>query len=243
METIGLPTLFFTHSAADHHWPELARLLSPDDPDSSSSRAKAVIDNPALSDWFFSHRIHKFVEAFYVGVLGVSDYWYRFEWQHRGSPHIHGVAWLEDAPDVQQVMSSPEPDEDAKQHLIEYIDNIISTTNPAVQPDSSDVDSVPPLRVNPHICNIPYAEIQDFVQDLIYLIPTCQRHTWCSPSYCLRTKHGKQECRFGYPQQLQSETTIVIGEEEEPVVLTARNDGLVNNYNNQRGVAMSTSSS
>ena len=101
VDTIGLPTVFFTHSAADHQWPELARLLSPDDADSSSSRIRAVIDNPAISDWFFGHRIQKFIEAFYVGVLGATDYWYRFEWQHRGSPHVHGLAWLPNAPDVQ----------------------------------------------------------------------------------------------------------------------------------------------
>ena len=109
VDTLGLPTVFFTHSAADHHWPELARLLSSDDPDTSSSCTVAVIDNPAISDWFFSHHIQKFVEAFYVGVLHASDYWFRFEWQHRGSPHVHGIAWFPDAPDVQQLMASAEP--------------------------------------------------------------------------------------------------------------------------------------
>ena len=28
------------------------------------------------------------------GVLGTCNYWMRFEWQHHGSPHVHGVAWL-----------------------------------------------------------------------------------------------------------------------------------------------------
>ena len=69
VDTLGLPTVFFTHSAADHHWLELAHLLSSDDPDTSSSRTVAVINNPAICDWFFSHRIQKFVEAFYVGAL------------------------------------------------------------------------------------------------------------------------------------------------------------------------------
>ena len=42
VDTIGLPTIFFTHSAADLQWPELACLICPDDPDSSSSRSKAL---------------------------------------------------------------------------------------------------------------------------------------------------------------------------------------------------------
>ena len=35
VDTIGLLTIFFTHSAADLQWPELARLICPDDPDSN----------------------------------------------------------------------------------------------------------------------------------------------------------------------------------------------------------------
>ena len=234
VDTIGLPTVFFTHSEADHQWPELAHLLSPEDPDSSSSRTKAVINNPAITDWFFSHRIQKFIEAFYVGILGASDFWFRFEWQHRGSPHVHGLAWFADAPDVQQILSTPEPDDSSKQQLIDYINSIISTTNPAVQPDGSDADNAPPARVNPHICNIPYAKVEDFYQDLIDLIVTCQRHTRCSASYCLRTTHGQQKCQLGYPQPLQSETTVIT-EDEEPVVLTARNDGVACSFSSARG--------
>ena len=43
VDTLGLPTIFFTHSAADLQWPELAHLICPDDPDSSTSRSRAVI--------------------------------------------------------------------------------------------------------------------------------------------------------------------------------------------------------
>ena len=31
VDALGLPTIFFTHSAADLQWPELARLICPDD--------------------------------------------------------------------------------------------------------------------------------------------------------------------------------------------------------------------
>ena len=81
VDTLGLPTIFFTHSAADLQWQELARLICPDDPVSSSSCMKALQENPAIADWFFHHRIQKFINAFYVGVLGATDFWYHF-----GSP-------------------------------------------------------------------------------------------------------------------------------------------------------------
>ena len=207
----------------------MARACSSPLPTSNSSRSRAVIKNPVISEWFFSHRIQKFVQAFYVDLLGASDYWFRFEWQHRGSPHVHGVAWFKDAPDIQQVIAT-EPDSRDRRQLINYINQTVSTTNPAVQPDGNDVDNAPPARVDPHICNVPYAEVEDFQQDLIDLVATCQRYTQCSASYCLRTKDGQQKCRFGYPKSLQP-ATILDTEDGEPVVLTARNDGLINSYN------------
>ena len=113
IDTLGLPTLFFTLSAADLQWPELANLLDVDDPQNCTDRAKAVVDNPCLTDWFFYNRVMKFMEMFFIGILKANDYWLRFEYQHRGSPHIHGVVWLQDAPDVQNVLASD--DQNAKE--------------------------------------------------------------------------------------------------------------------------------
>ena len=155
VDTLGLPTVFFTHSAADLQWPELARLICCDNPDSSSARNKAVQENPAIADWFFYQRIVKFIDAFYVGVLGATDYWFRFEWQHRGSPHVHGLAWLPDAPNVEEVLSNSDIiSTAAKEALLQYVDKIVTTLNPAVLPDGSNVDEAPPPKTNPHICNL-----------------------------------------------------------------------------------------
>ena len=68
-------------------------------------KKKSLSGNPAIADWFFYHRIQKFVEAFYVGVLGATDYCMHFEWQHHGSPHVHDLAWLSGAPDVEQIVA------------------------------------------------------------------------------------------------------------------------------------------
>lgn len=75
VDMLGLPTIFFTHSAADLHWPELTRLIYPDDPDSTSSHSKALQENPAIANWFFHQRIQKFIDGFYVSVLGATDFW------------------------------------------------------------------------------------------------------------------------------------------------------------------------
>ena len=143
VDTLGLPTIFFTHSAADLQWPELAHLICPDDPDSRESCAKAVIENPAIADWFFYHRVEEFIKSYNVRVLSATDYWMQFEWLHRGSPHVHGLAWLPDAPDVEQLLSSPDTFEAVKKEIISFVDSIVTTCNSAVLPDGSNVDHAP----------------------------------------------------------------------------------------------------
>lgn len=208
VDTLGIPTIFFTHSAADFQWPDLAHLFQESDTEEFNQR-EAIVENPAIADWFFYYRVQKFVECFYVGILKASDYWLRFEWQHRGSPHIHGLAWLTDAPNVEQIMTLPsEQSVLEKEKLIKFIDSLISTRNPAILSDGSNVHDAPPPRLTPHACSVKYTDIVDHQQDLTDLIATCQRHTRCSPNYCLRTREGQQACRFGYPQPIQLTTVI-----------------------------------
>ena len=48
IDTLGIPTIFFTHSAADLQWPDLTKLICP-----ASNQSQAVIENPAIADWYF----------------------------------------------------------------------------------------------------------------------------------------------------------------------------------------------
>ena len=159
VDTLGLPTVFFTHSAADLHWPELTKLTNPDDGNSMSNRIK----NPAISDWFFYHRIEEFIKTFYI--LGATDYWLRFEWRHRGRPHVHGLSWLPNNPDVDQ-LACPETPESVKQQVIQYANTLISTMNPGVFFDGSSISDTPLAKTDPHICAKPYSEVTDFYEDL-----------------------------------------------------------------------------
>ena len=93
-----------------------------------------------------------------------------------------------------------------------------STTNSAVQPDGSNVDEAPSPKTNPHIC---YSEVVNFDQDLADLIATCQRHI-----RCLLSAHPH------WPTEVQiwvAETALVT-KDEDPVLLTARNVGLINSF-------------
>ena len=135
IDKVGLPTVFFNHSTADGQWPELARLICKDSPENCSSRSKSGNENPAVADWF---RITKFVEIYYKDIVGATDYWFRFEWQHRGSLHAHGLAWLPNALDTVKLLLCDDSSQqlDIVDELIVYIDMLVSTINPGIPADA-----------------------------------------------------------------------------------------------------------
>ena len=72
--SVGAPTLFFTFSSADMHWPELHALFkadtdSPLDNSSSEVRQQNVINNPHVVDWFFTQRLESFVKHWLYDTL------------------------------------------------------------------------------------------------------------------------------------------------------------------------------
>ena len=69
VDTLGVPTVFLTHSAADLNWPELGQILGLEDSTDNKAKSMAVIENPCLADWFFYQRISKFMDIFYKGIL------------------------------------------------------------------------------------------------------------------------------------------------------------------------------
>lgn len=64
IEQLTLPTLFFTLSSADFHWPDLYKVLAPNtDPNliSNGMRRKLIQENPAIVDSFFSTRVETYM--------------------------------------------------------------------------------------------------------------------------------------------------------------------------------------
>ena len=104
--SVGAPTLFFTFSSADMHWPELHALFKADGDiaDSSSEvRRQNVINNPHVVDWFFTQRLESFVKHWLYNTLGAKWHWFRYEYQGRGSIHCHGTAKLNNDPGLCQL--------------------------------------------------------------------------------------------------------------------------------------------
>jgi hypothetical protein len=61
--------------------------------------------------------------------FNVVDYWFRYEWQHRGSSHVHVFFWIKDAPKVEDLKLE---NTESVEAFIRFWDPLISTHNPAV---------------------------------------------------------------------------------------------------------------
>ncbi len=215
---VGAPTLFFTFSSADMHWPELHALFNANvDCEnaniSSEVRRQNVINNPHLVDWFFTQRLESFVKHWLYETLGAKWHWFRYEYQGRGSIHCHGTAKLNNDPGLSQLTQTAlkgflaqkfkdendcsdttELDNDieagkkAAETVCQYADWLLSTVNP------NPPDEEMWIRPETHPCqrlhhDIPEHEKQSDYTDLLNMV---QRHTRCSTSYCLRKSQMKQ---------------------------------------------------
>ncbi|KAK7106301.1 hypothetical protein V1264_017570 [Littorina saxatilis] len=132
---LGCPTLFFTVSAAETDSTELLailfRIMMNDDPEPEEieqwtflEKAELIRDDPVTCVRYFDHRFRALFNTVMRsadGPLGeICDFFYRVEFQHRGSPHIHGLIWVKDAP-----VYDPEK-EDSESDVTSFIDRHIT---------------------------------------------------------------------------------------------------------------------
>ena len=110
---LGLPTLFYSLSTADTHWALLIQCLG------RIVNKKLMIRNTLQKrcqqkisgNWLLviqQYVVDTLTKEFKIftcimlkenSPFGVMvDYFYRVEFQQKGSPHIHGMAWIRNAP-------------------------------------------------------------------------------------------------------------------------------------------------
>ena len=228
----GTPTIFFTFSSADMHWPELHSLFSNRSHDcTNEERRQNVIDNPHIIDWFFNQHLQSFIKHWLYGTLGAEWHWYRYEFQARGSIHCHGMAKLKNDPGrceltgvalkgflAEQILKQGSSEE-KQTHLqdiqkgkmetktiCDYVDSLLSTWNPMLPSQSNWSKSIV------HPCKQHYLDLSHDEQchDYVNLLNTVQRHTRCSTNYCLKRKDNESDlkCRFNYPFNLCDKTKL-----------------------------------
>ncbi|XP_078582369.1 uncharacterized protein LOC144865469 isoform X1 [Branchiostoma floridae x Branchiostoma japonicum] len=105
---LGIPTWFATFSAADLRWPEVLEAIRQDHgtvPVSDLSweeRCDILKSNPVTAARMFDRRVKLFFKHLIKSpsqpIGEVIDTFTRTEFQQRGSPHIHCLFWVKDAP-------------------------------------------------------------------------------------------------------------------------------------------------
>ena len=232
----GPPTIFFTLSCAEYHWPEFHNLLSNNDKEKLTPgiRHKNVLNNPHLLDWLFSERTDRFVKFWLKESLQSSWHWYRYEYAvQRGSIHCHGVAKLKNDPGLCTLtekalkgylaskFKSENQNELTKEQIVK-INNEIHEGKEAEaivcryvdfllstwNPCSPD-DGWSKPEIHPCQKSFLSLKTNEMADDYIHLLNSVERHTTCSTKYCLR-QNDKSElhCRFNFPYDDCPATTL-----------------------------------
>ena len=110
---LSLPTWFMPLSAADTRWTDLLRMLAnlndgieysekKIDEMTWQEKTKLVQKDPVTCSRYFEHRVQEFLNTLLKSdcdpIGKIKNYFYRVEFQQRGSPHIHMLVWIENAP-------------------------------------------------------------------------------------------------------------------------------------------------
>ena len=129
---LGIPTLFISLSAADTKWTQLLqsiyiqthkKIISLNELELLPwpEKCKLISSDPGTCALYFNDRVKKFIKNILkspFSPLGhLENFFYRVEFQHRGSPHIHGLLWIKNAPHYERNTDT---------EIINYIDSVIT---------------------------------------------------------------------------------------------------------------------
>ena len=122
---LSLPTWFMSLSATDTRWTDLLKMLAKlnDRIENLSwqEKTKLVQKDPVTCSRYFDHRVQEFLNTVLksscepIGKL--LYYFYRVEFQQRGSPHIHMLVWIENAPTLET---------NSEREIVQFVDKYLT---------------------------------------------------------------------------------------------------------------------
>ena len=130
---LSLPTWFMSLSAADTRWTDLLKMLAKlnDGIEYSEEelehltwqeKTKLVQKDPVTCSRYFDHRVQEFLNTVLksscdpIGKL--LDFFYRVEFQQRGSPHIHMLVCIENAPTLET---------HSEKEIVQFVDQYLTS--------------------------------------------------------------------------------------------------------------------
>jgi hypothetical protein len=189
--------VFITWSAADMQWDDLhnhmprsAEWRTGNDSTRLAVAWDHVQNYPHMVAAYIDLRFRAYLRSVLAPSLKYSDCWWRYEWQARGTGHIHGLFFLDHA-------LSLDPKTNIERNAFaQFWAGYISAWNP--NPNR------PPDARNP--ASVPRSQLTNTVDEYTALLNRLQIHSRCTESYCLRAEKGKpgaeKTCRFFFPRLL-----------------------------------------
>ncbi|XP_061749313.1 uncharacterized protein LOC133547832 [Nerophis ophidion] len=140
---LGIPTWFCSFSSADLRWQNLlASILRQEGRQQTveqlewADRCELLRRNPVTAARMFDYRWHCFLKEVLMSpsqpVGKIVDYFYRIEFQQRGSPHVHALFWIEGAPQIYK---------NTDLEVEEFIDKYVTCELPSADDTLSEVVS------------------------------------------------------------------------------------------------------
>ena len=103
-------------------------------------KVKLIQKDPLTCSRYFDHRVQQFIKIVLKGphdCLGhITYYFYKVEFQQRGSPHIHMLMWVKDAPKYNS---------HSKTEITEFVDSYLKCTS-----DDAKLQDFIPLQLHKH---------------------------------------------------------------------------------------------
>ena len=142
---LGAASLFCSFSSAETKWNHLLRILGKliDHKDYSDEeldnltweeKCRLIQSDPVTCARHFDFQFNTFLKDVLMSELAllgkIKDWFYRVEYQQRGSPHSHMLVWLDNAP-----VFGVDKDED----IVAYIDRVITCSKPESDPELQDL--------------------------------------------------------------------------------------------------------
>ncbi len=139
LRQLGTPTFFCTFSAAEMRWPEVITAIKAQQGETVnfdeldwSEKCEILRSNPVTAMRMFEKRVEALMRDLIMSparpIGEVIDFFYRVEFQLRGSPHIHCLFWVKDAPEFEK---------DQDQDVCDFIDKYISCKLPDPNKDQN----------------------------------------------------------------------------------------------------------
>jgi len=103
-----------------------------------SHKCRPISSDPVTCARHFDFSVHQFLKTSCTPFGHLKDFWYRIEFQHRGSPYMHWLLWIADVPQY-SVNDTAE--------VTQYIDQVISCQRTW---DDEELDRLVELQVHKH---------------------------------------------------------------------------------------------